>query len=227
MKKLDFEKEIKPIGGWLTKNEANYLYKIGTNVNKNILEIGSWKGRSTICFALGLKSVNSDNKVYAVDPHLGSIEHVRKFGKVDTYKEFLVNISNLGLSEYIIPLRKKSVEAVDDIKGELDFILVDGSHIYKDVKDDYLIWFSRLSNNGKIGFHDYWHQIGVTRLTTELLWLSDKIKDPRRIDSLLVFTKAEKISIPQHLYNISYSLYCLLTGWIGTIRINLSGTNES
>ncbi|MFQ5539676.1 MAG: hypothetical protein ACE5FB_04695, partial [Candidatus Binatia bacterium] len=54
----------------LTLNEGKYLCKLAKlNPRKcPIVEIGSWKGKSTIWLALGTIAVGGD-KVYSIDPH--------------------------------------------------------------------------------------------------------------------------------------------------------------
>ena len=54
------------IEGWLTEQEALGLYSIALKLpsNATVVEIGSWKGKSTFCIASGLKK----GKVIAIDP---------------------------------------------------------------------------------------------------------------------------------------------------------------
>ena len=71
---------IQHIDGWLTDEEAKLLYKLAKNCKGVIVEIGSWKGKSTICMAKGSKAGNNV-KIYAIDPHVGSSEHKKKYEK--------------------------------------------------------------------------------------------------------------------------------------------------
>jgi len=54
----------------LTPTEGRYLCQLAQSKPSKgvILEIGSFKGKSTISLALGSMAVNGE-KVYAVDPH--------------------------------------------------------------------------------------------------------------------------------------------------------------
>jgi len=59
---------IQKFDGWLSKGEAKYLYSLASYGPGQgaIVEIGSWKGRSTICLARG--SVDAlGEKAYAQD----------------------------------------------------------------------------------------------------------------------------------------------------------------
>ena len=222
---LDFKKCVSKIGGWLTKGEGEFLYKTAKETLKggNIVEIGSWKGRSTICFGLGSKDGNRA-KIYAIDPHTGSSEHKKMFGKIDTYREFLENIKKAGVSDLVIPIKKTSGEAVKNFDKKVDFILVDGAHEYEFVKKDYELWFPKLRNGGLIAFHDSWHQIGVHLFSTQILLASDKVSSPKLLDTLTVVQKVEKNTISDRIGNILFVIYRFLFGWIGTIKIDLTGT---
>ncbi|MGH7203322.1 MAG: hypothetical protein ACREHC_02660, partial [Candidatus Levyibacteriota bacterium] len=61
---------VSNIPGWLTVKEAQFLETIVLRTEKRkgeIVEIGSFCGKSTICLA------QSSGKVYAVDPHKGNV----------------------------------------------------------------------------------------------------------------------------------------------------------
>ena len=47
---LDFKNDIAKIGGWLTEAEGTFLYQTAKEIipENTIIEIGSWKGKSTI-----------------------------------------------------------------------------------------------------------------------------------------------------------------------------------
>lgn len=222
---LNFNENVAKIGGWLTKDEGKFLYQSAKNISKNgkIIEIGSWKGRSTICFGLGVKDGNGA-KIYAIDPHKGSSEHIKWFGKVDTYKEFLSNIHKAGIDKYVIPIKATSEDASGKVAKPVDFILVDGAHEYSYVKKDYDLWFPKLQNSGIIAFHDCWHAIGVHYLTTKILLTSNSIRSPKLIDTLTVMEKVEQNNLLDRLYNFVFVIYRLVFGWVGTLKMDYTGT---
>jgi len=72
----------------VSDKEGEFLYNItkactGKGV---IVEIGSWKGVSTIWLGKGSKTGNSV-KIYAIDPHTGSPIHREMYGKIWTFEE--------------------------------------------------------------------------------------------------------------------------------------------
>ena len=91
---FDFNKATENIGGWLTEAEGLSLYNIARKIKTGnaIVEVGSWKGKSTICLGNGSRDGNKI-KIFAIDPYIGSSEHHKMFGKVDTFEEFKQNIN--------------------------------------------------------------------------------------------------------------------------------------
>ena len=62
------------VKGLLEEEEGEFLYNIAKDCKGRkgaIVEIGSWKGRSTICLGKGSKAGNKI-KIYAIDPHRGT-----------------------------------------------------------------------------------------------------------------------------------------------------------
>lgn len=97
-------KHIPPIlhvPGMLSQNEGEYLYHLAQlNPAKGVIvEIGSWKGKSTICLALGSMAVSGE-KVYAVDPHKPLAEEGYT---EDTEAQFRENIRNAGVESHVVP----------------------------------------------------------------------------------------------------------------------------
>lgn len=229
---FNFGRDISSIAGWLTKNEASFLYSQAKKSSKkyNILEIGSWKGRSTVCLGLGVRDGNG-GRVYAVDPHKDTTEHKNWSGKAetyDTYDIFLANIRKAGIDQYVVPIRKTSEEAAATFKKPINFLFIDGSHNFSDVKLDYELWLPKLIVSGTIAFHDAWHSIGVMAVTTFMLLTSSKIRSPRLIDTIIVFQKVNKNSPVDRIVNCLFVFYRLLFGWIGSVNMHiLGGTNET
>ena len=72
--------------GFLSPNEQVTLFSKALNVKGAIVEIGSWKGKSTIMLAYGSIAGNG-NKVYAIDPHTGRPDVPEEYLKIDTFQE--------------------------------------------------------------------------------------------------------------------------------------------
>ena len=53
--RIQFDHSVEGIDGWLTPNEKHAIYALGYLAPGPMLEIGSWVGLSTSCFAYGIK----------------------------------------------------------------------------------------------------------------------------------------------------------------------------
>jgi hypothetical protein len=221
---FDFKARAGKIPGWLTKAEGNFLYEAAKNVpaGRVVVEIGSWKGRTTVCLGCGAKDGNRV-AVFAVDPHTGSKEHHWWFGKVDTYGDFLKNIKEANLEDFVIPKRETSEEAARESQDVVGFVLVDGGHDFKDVKSDYESWFPKLASGGLISFHDCWDALPVQFFTAQVL-LSDRVRRPRLIDNLTVMEKTDRTTFTERIFNLLFIIYRFFFGWIGMLKKNLFGT---
>lgn len=220
---LDFKNDIAEIDGWLTKAEGVFLYKTAKAVSSEnvIVEIGSWKGKSTICLGKGVLNGNNA-EIYAIDPHVDSFEH-HKFGEADTYQEFTQNIKNAEVEQYIKPIRKTSESASRNFHEPVGLLFVDGAHKFKFVQSDIESWFSKVEDSGIIAFHDTRSffplgPAGPSLATAILLLTSSQIKNPKLIDTITYCEKVKKNSFLDRAKNILFLFYRTLFGWIGAIE---------
>jgi hypothetical protein len=146
----------------------------------HFVEIGSWRGKST-CY-LAVEIVNSGKQIQldCVDTWRGSpAEEVHMTDPAvinDTlYGEFMLNTQPFN---FIKPVRMSSMAAVEQYKeNSLDFVLIDGSHEYEDVKADITEWLKRVKPGCMLAGDDYeWE--GVKRAVNELLPDADVIHGP-------------------------------------------------
>ncbi|OGQ61241.1 MAG: hypothetical protein A3G92_07445 [Deltaproteobacteria bacterium RIFCSPLOWO2_12_FULL_38_8] len=218
---FDFKKITYQVQGWLTENEGHYLYKKAKNVQKNnaIVEIGSWKGRSTVCLASGAKE-GQGAIIYAVDPHQGSDEQQQKgYNEKDTFKEFKFNIQTKKVDGFIHAIRETSKEASLKINYPVEFIFIDGLHKYKNVYEDYKLWFPKVIDGGIMAFHDSLYFLGPMLTTAIALCFSGKVKNPKIIDNITCFQKTNKISTFERLNNIFFCIYRLFYSLISFKRL--------
>lgn len=75
-------------------------------------------------------------------------------------------------SNYTI-IRKRSFDAVKDFpKRSLDFVYIDGNHMYGYAAMDIMIWAHRVKRGGIIAVHDY-HRVGGSRSTRHVAYATD------------------------------------------------------
>ena len=117
-------------------------YKVG-------VEIGIWKGE------YGKILAEDGMKIYGVDPYQqNSVNKV--YGKQENLDQALeVAKETLKDCDYTI-IRKTSMEAVKDFADEsIDFVYIDGNHLYKYVLEDIVEWTKKVKKGGVISGHDY------------------------------------------------------------------------
>ena len=187
---MDIErlKEVsKGIPGWLADNEGIFLYNAAKNCTKGeIVEIGSWKGKSTVWLAEGSKA-GKKLKVHAIDPHKG-------YDSKPTLKDFTENIESAKVDDIVVPIVKTSEEAAKSFRKPVEFIFIDGSHEYDDVKKDFELWFPKVMSGGIMAFHDTLGYDGPRRVVNELVYKSRHFRNIRLVNNITYATKAENTS---------------------------------
>ena len=197
-----FLHKIQTIDGFLRDDEALLLYQLAKNTpgSEAIVEIGSWKGKSTICLALGSKQ-NNNSIVYAIDPHTGSPEHQRKSQKVNTFAQFQKNIQKVGLKDLVKPLKMTSHLATQKINQPIKLLFIDGNHSYQHVKQDFLDWSPKLKAGGIIAFHDTISWPGPKKLVLKQLYHSKNYKNIKLLGSITYAQKTPSASVLDLLKN--------------------------
>jgi len=128
--------EIPGIQGWMEENQLNWLY--GTaRMMSSIVEIGSWKGRSTHALLSGCPG-----PVFAVDHFRGNPDERDTLHKEaitgDVFAEFWKNVGMFG---NLIVMRMPSVVAAQYFAPQsVDMVFIDGDHSYEAVMNDLAAW---------------------------------------------------------------------------------------
>jgi hypothetical protein len=134
---------------------------------KVIIEVGSWKGQSSISMAAACKKLKLDAKIICVDTWLGSEEHWTEgsrrksmkfvFGRPTFYYDFLSNVIQTGHTETIIPLSLPSSTAskiLNHFKIKAELIYIDGSHDAQTFSSDLKNYWELLAKDGVMFGHD-------------------------------------------------------------------------
>jgi predicted O-methyltransferase YrrM len=146
--KKTLAKFVMKIPGWLTPQEASFLENAAKQTEKltgEIVEIGSFCGKSTICLA------QSQGKVYAIDPHKGDTGD-EKFKP--TYTQFMTNLKKAGVDTKVTPLVKTSQAAAKTWKKKIRMLFIDGLHDEHHAKMDFELWSRHVVPGGVIAIHD-------------------------------------------------------------------------
>lgn len=160
------------IQGWFIYNEIYDIAVQTAQDGAHFVEVGSWRGRSTAYMAVTIANSGKKIRFDAVDTWRGSLDeeiHQTDPSVVnDTlYDEFLANMS--PVKDIVNPVRMTSIEASKQYEdNSLDFVLIDGSHVYEDVCDDINHWLKKLKPGAMLAGDDY-EWTGVKQAVNELL----------------------------------------------------------
>lgn len=194
------------IDGWLTDDEGTLLFQLASECTGRgvIVEVGSWKGKSTIW--LGRGSMAGRNvRVCAIDPHTGSEEHRETFGRVNTFEEFRRNIDAAGLTQLVTPIVRASQDAATTFNEPIELLFIDGAHDYTSTKADFEAWFPRVVNGGIVAFHDTTGWDGPRRVVMEDVCMSRKFGGVRLVGSIAYAAKVTENSTRDRLRNLLMS----------------------
>jgi Methyltransferase domain len=165
---------IEPVAGWLTPAQARRLWDTARSLRApaQIVEIGSFRGRSTIALAL---AAPNGVLVVAIDPHLGGdrgpqeIEARPELGEAD-HEAFSANLQSAGVTARVRHVRRFSQDALGAVAGEIQLLYVDGAHRFVAARSDLRSWGARVPIGGRLLVHDAFSSVGVTlALATEVI----------------------------------------------------------
>lgn len=167
------------VEGFLTESEARLLGTIAvcTPADGVIVEIGSFKGRSTVMLGTVAKHYGL-GPIVAIDPHNFNsleMEHFRSDAEASTFAEFTKNIEGAGVADQIEVRRAFSQDVARDWRRPIRFLWIDGDHSYQGAKTDFDKFFPHVVPGGVVALHDVLHPYtGPIRVFAEDMLLSNQ-----------------------------------------------------
>jgi predicted O-methyltransferase YrrM len=165
------------VPGHLSEKEARFLGLLAACVPANgpIVEIGSFKGRSTVMLSK-VASHYSYGSVVAIDPHNSPILFDHKSNpEASSYQDFLNNVHGAGVSEYVEPHAAHSKEVANSWNRPIRILWIDGDHSYEGAKSDLDGFLPHLVPEGVVAFHDALNNFpGPIRVFVEDVLRSDR-----------------------------------------------------
>jgi predicted O-methyltransferase YrrM len=154
------------VEGWFSPDQLARLAALAAAVpaGGRIVEIGSFRGRSTIAIA---RSAPPGVEIVAIDPHAGNDRgpqeiHGHADAAAEDCKVFVANLDRAGVRDRVSHVRKFSHEALADVDGPVDLLHVDGAHRFGPARDDVRRWGARVVPGGSMLIHDAFSSVGVT-----------------------------------------------------------------
>ena len=167
---------VEPTAGYLTKREAEFLVlaAAATPAQGAILEIGSFKGRSTVGLAHVARHYGL-GAVVAVDPHTSpSATDPDLRDAHSSYEDFCANLRRAGVEDMVDHHRMLSTELAKEWDRPLRLLWIDGDHTHVGAKADLDAFRPWLSEGAVVAFHDALRDFGgPTRVFVEEVLRSD------------------------------------------------------
>jgi predicted O-methyltransferase YrrM len=183
------------IDGWLTETEAKGLRDIAAMlpINSQIVEIGSWKGKSTWCISQGLKKgiINCIDPFNAAGEEGSKVIYEKTKGPKSLIEQFNNNLVGVTSNVKIKTLQGYSSDFVGTVKN-IDFLFIDGDHSIEGCKYDFENFEQDVKPGGYIAFHDYYFdrpELGPTWVIENLVKNDEAYSHYMDCDSLSIFKK--------------------------------------
>lgn len=177
MRTVSLDRALK-IPGWMKTAELHWLANVASDA-RVIIEVGTWKGRSTRALGDHCKGV-----VYAVDGYIDPLEatdqtnqELKTRGPKAIAAEAYANLHDLIKAGRVVLVRGRSTEAAGKIAVRLghrplaDLVFIDADHTYEGCKADILAYQPLVApKRGILAGHDYGEKAhpGVKRAVDEL-----------------------------------------------------------
>lgn len=149
-------RRVLAVEGMLTSHEAAELIRLSAMVDGDscVLEVGSYRGRSTTALALGSQIGDKNVPVYAIDPHepfsgvLGGT-----FGPADR-RAFFRNLVKADVVEQVRLVNLSSEIVSKGWTRPIGLLWLDGDHSLEGVRRDFDAWAPHLTSDAVVAFHD-------------------------------------------------------------------------
>ena len=166
---------VSDVEGWMSRDQAERLFRaaVATRPGDQIVEIGSFRGRSTIVLA---SAAPEGVAVVAIDPHAGNDRGPQEIDgyiaeAATDHEVFNTNLAKAGVAHRVRHVRAFSNEAHEQVEGALAVLYIDGAHRYGPALADIRDWGARVTPGGTLLIHDSFASLGVTlAILRDLLW---------------------------------------------------------
>ena len=147
------------VDGFLGDAEARFLGILAACAPAEgvIVEIGSYKGKSTVLLA-SVAAHCGLGPVVAIDPHTGPSVTDPKLGPgASSFEEFIGALRSAKLEEQVEVHRAFSREVAQGWNRAIRLLWIDGDHTYEGTKEDFELFSPYLANGAIVALHDALH----------------------------------------------------------------------
>lgn len=230
----------KDVEGYLTEREARFLALLATVAiaDGEIVEIGSFKGKSTIILAKGAQFSNKV-PIVSIDPLTSPSPTDPDLKNEGTcLGDFKENLREAGVENMVEFHQKYSYEFAEGWNRKIGLLWIDGDHRYEGTKLDFDLFSRHLSDRAIIAFHDVlapfsgpirvfienvlpsnkfgpaglWGKIGWAQYTIEektaLKFKRKKLKLHSQLAKLIPFSVFDAGGKMKRIKKLQYEFYC-------------------
>jgi predicted O-methyltransferase YrrM len=156
-KLAEIKTTIEGVDGWLTDREVSFLALLAAHPTTvgDILEIGSYRGRSTIVLALAKRQAGDEARLIAIDPLPDEPPMAQdESGRWTARALFEANLHRSGVGTEVEFHQAYSQELSEQWDRPLRLLWIDGDHSYPSTKQDYDLYSPHLANGAVLAMHD-------------------------------------------------------------------------
>lgn len=179
------------VDGWMSPDQAERLYHAAASCQpgEQIVEIGSFRGRSTIVLA---STAPDGVGIVAIDPHAGNDRGPQEIdGYADAaatdHEVFNANLERAGVAGRVRHVRRFSTDAQGSVEGEIAVLYIDGAHRYRPALEDIHEWGKRVQPGGQMLIHDSFSSVGVTLAIARELMFGERFRYVGRSRSMTAY----------------------------------------
>ena len=220
-------KSVREVEGWMTPGQAATLYDAAASCppHGRIVEIGSFRGRSTIVLA---SAATGGVEVIAIDPHAGNDRGPQEIqGYADEargdHELFTANLAAAGVADRVRHVREFSTDAHDQVDDPIDVLYVDGAHRYGPALHDITSWGDRVAPSGTMLIHDSFASLGVTLAILRGLFFGSRFRYVGRSRSMAIYRADLSTGVVPRLSNAARQA-AQLPWFIGNLALKVALT---
>ena len=183
----DAWRRARDIAGYIGEMESRALGMLaaGSPGQGLIVEIGSFKGKSTVALA-SIAQHYGFGPVVSIDPHNApSVTDPRLEPGESSYDVFRASLRGSGMEQQVEVHRSTSRDAAAEWSRPIRLLWIDGDHTYAGAKEDFDLFSPYLSEGAIVAFHDTLFAFeGPIRVFVEQVLRSDQFGPARFFHSI-------------------------------------------
>jgi glycosyltransferase involved in cell wall biosynthesis len=167
----DFDALMEGLEGGITTHEAALLRRLAASASGGcIIEVGSWRGKSAVALALGVRDRAAPIPIFCIEPHRPFVGfYGGQFGPTDRGVFYRV-MQRTGAFREVALVNLSSEDVAATWASPVGLAFIDGDHRHAQVRRDFECWDRHVVLGGLIAFDDAIDPAcGPARLVAEIV----------------------------------------------------------